>query len=209
MTLFAIDFGAIIPIIFVIIWIISQIAGAANQQPKARRRQQGPQANPQPAGDVDAEIEQFLLKAADKRGAAPAAPVEVAQPIVLERVEPMPQQAEPVLERAEPQAKRLGDLDTSDFDRRTSQLGSGVRAGKNQMTERSRKMKAARSKKFDHDLGQLDKTATTDRSEQVPEKKKPIPRSATAGIAAMLADGQSLRDAIIFSEIIKRPEDRW
>jgi hypothetical protein len=36
-----------------------------------------------------------------------------------------------------------------------------------------------------------------------------LPATAAAGLAAMLASPTSLRQAILLSEIINRPEDRW
>lgn len=206
MNLLAFDFGAIIPIIFLIIWVISQVAGAGKNQPAARRQQQPrPRRNPQgaqPAAAVDEEIQQFLLDTADA-----GEEVQVAKPMTLAEAEAKREAKRPKPAAAK-QQQRLGDLDTSEFSQRSSQMGSGVRAEESQMAARRKKQDDARHKKFDHTLGQLEKTATTDRSEH-PERFKKVPKSAAAGLVAMLADGESLRDAIIFSEIINRPADRW
>lgn len=205
MVLFAFDFGAIIPIIFLIIWVVSQVAGAGKQQPAARRQQQPRRRNPQgqPAPDVDDEIQQFLRDTAGQRGGADAPDVQVAEPIMLERADlaAPPQQADSG-------GSRLSSVDTSDFSQRSSQLGAGVRAEESQMAARRRRQDDARHQKFDHSLGSLEKTATHDRSEH-PERFKKVPKSAAAGVVAMIANGESLRDAIIFSEIIHRPTDRW
>lgn len=212
--LFADIFEVLIPLIFVIIWIVSQVMGAGKQQPKGRRQQQqqrgGGKAN-QPAapvqaggGDVDAEIEQFLKNTAKDRGGQQPQEVEV---VMLERDDAAPKQPKPIAE------KQIGGLDTTDFAQRTSQLGAGVLGEEAQNEARRRKQDQARSKKFDHELGKLDKKATKDRSQQPAKKpKKPkhdIPKTAAAGMAAMLQDGQSIRNAIIFTEIFNRPEDRW
>ncbi|MCG8586579.1 MAG: hypothetical protein MI757_17895 [Pirellulales bacterium] len=206
MFLFAFDFGAIIPIIFLIIWVISQVAGGAKQQPAARRQQQPRRRKPdgQAAAEVDDEIQQFLRDTADQRGDGEAPDVQLAEPIVLERADV---EAQPLAPSPAPTGSRLSSVDTSEFTQRTSQLGAGVRAEESQNAARRQQLEAARSKKFDKDLGQLEKTATVDRSEKRQQKK--VPKSAAAGIAAMLADGESLRDAIVFSEIINRPSDRW
>jgi hypothetical protein len=190
-------FESIIPIILIIIWVISQVSGAGKEKPAARRQQQPRRRNPQgqgePAGGVDDQIQQFLLETTDN-----TADVQIAEPLVLERVD------EPVAARSP-----LGDLGTSDISQRGSRLGSGVRTEERQLAARRKKQEDARHAKFDHNLGQLEKTATTDRSEHPERLKKPVPKSAAAGVAAMIADGESLRDAIIFSEIINPPTDRW
>jgi hypothetical protein len=209
MNLIAFEFGAIISFVFLIIWVISQVAGAGKNKPAARRQQQPRQRNPQgqPAEAVDDEIQQFLMETAEHRPAAP--PVQVAKPMVLESAAPprLPSAQMPSASMASSD-QEMGDLDTSGFSQRSSQMGSGVRAEESQMAARRKKMDDARHKKFDHDLGQLEKTATTDRSEHV-ERFETVPISAAAGLVAMLAEGKSLRDAIIFSEIINRPTDRW
>ena len=35
------------------------------------------------------------------------------------------------------------------------------------------------------------------------------PQTAAAGLAAMLADAQGIRQAILINEILQRPTDRW
>jgi hypothetical protein len=214
MALFAFDIGSLIPIIIFVIWVISQVVGANKQQPQAQPRRpqrmrnaagnRAAQAQGQPAAAIDEEIQQFLRDTAAARG-APREAAMVAEQARPQPSAPMPPPLQPAEAASEP---RMGQLDTSEFTQRTAQLGAGVRTEEQKMAARRKKLAAARQKKFGHDLGQLAKTATTDRSQTIPEKK-PIPRTAAAGVAAMLADGKSLRDAIIFSEIINRPTDRW
>jgi len=69
---------------------------------------------------------------------------------------------------------------------------------------------------FDHDLGALGGTpgesaeaARADEAETPDDRVSPVPGTVAAGLAALLADATSLRQAILLNEIFQRPEHRW
>ena len=69
---------------------------------------------------------------------------------------------------------------------------------------------------FDHDLGMLDGTpgesaeaARAEEAETPDDRVSPVPVTAAAGLAAILADATGLRQAILLNEIFQRPEHRW
>jgi len=69
---------------------------------------------------------------------------------------------------------------------------------------------------FDHDLGMLDGTpgesaeaARAEEAEAPDDRVSPVPVTAAAGLAAILADATGLRQAILLNEIFQRPEHRW
>lgn len=69
---------------------------------------------------------------------------------------------------------------------------------------------------FDHDLGELGgspgESAEAVQAEEpgAPDDRvSPVPVTAAAGLAALLADADSLRQAIVLNEIFQRPEHRW
>jgi hypothetical protein len=58
---------------------------------------------------------------------------------------------------------------------------------------------------LDHQVGSLASTAPTATSDQRPPADENRPRS----VSELLRDPQSIRDAIVVSEILRRPTDRW
>ncbi|HUT91953.1 MAG TPA: hypothetical protein VMY37_20830 [Thermoguttaceae bacterium] len=69
---------------------------------------------------------------------------------------------------------------------------------------------------FDHRLGALGGTpgesaeaAHADEAEALDDRISSVPVAAAAGLAAILADATSLRQAILLNEIFQRPEHRW
>ena len=69
---------------------------------------------------------------------------------------------------------------------------------------------------FDHQLGTLGGTpgesaeaAQADEAEALDDRISSVPVAAAAGLAAILADATSLRQAILLNEIFQRPEHRW
>jgi hypothetical protein len=89
-------------------------------------------------------------------------------------------------------------LDTSDVTGNTSQLGY-------QVGQSDERLEARLHQKFDHDLTSLDDRETT-KSAPPGSAKKP---SVAASIADMLKEPDSIRNAVILSEILTRPEHRW
>ena len=69
---------------------------------------------------------------------------------------------------------------------------------------------------FDHQLGTLGGTpgesseaSQAEEAEALDDRISSVPVAAAAGLAAILADATSLRQAILLNEIFQRPEHRW
>ena len=69
---------------------------------------------------------------------------------------------------------------------------------------------------FDHEVSRLEGTpgesayaAQAEEAETPEDRVTALPQTAAAGLAAMLAEPTSLRQAIVLTEILQRPEHRW
>lgn len=169
------------------------------------------------------DIEEFLRKAAERRaaqqkGQRPASPPVSGQSAPPASARPSPGRpsvgggsAVPELEE-EPDPFPTGqtvsehvqkhiDSGPSEIARQTRQLGERVgRAGK--------KVQERVQQKFDHEVGQLAESQAKPVQQKAVE---PIQRPAASAyspgtIAALMRSPQSLRQAIIVSELLKRPE---
>ena len=96
------------------------------------------------------------------------------------------------------------DVNTSRFQRRAGELGQQVGSA-------DKRMEQHLQEKFQHKLGKLQTTAKDAPPEKPPSPSQPpaFPATTAAGLAALLADTQNARQAIILSEILRRPEERW
>ena len=97
-------------------------------------------------------------------------------------------------------------MDTSSFGQRAQDLG--------QVNEAVEEFQEHVSQTFDHSVGRL--AAKAGASVPAPARDSSATAvvhapgtAAAAGLAAILASGATLRQAIIFHEIFSRPEDRW
>ena len=165
---------ALLPVIIFIIWAIAQVFRKQNPAKQKGRPPQQPAARPQqppqnkPAARPEAlskEIDDFLKRAAEKRGARPPAEVEVIEPatrdepvIVAEVVQPARRQ-QPT--RRPPQRKQPSsptgrgvaahvkqNVDTSDVTERASHLGE-------QIGQTDERLEQRLHDKFDHQVGRL------------------------------------------------------
>ena len=219
--LWAADLGWIIPVIFVIIMIITAIGNVIakinEQQAKAQRRP-GDVRRPRPQqprprvgvggggrGGIQEEITEFLRRAAGGQAVPqqPQAPPPrpARRPLAAER----PIEAEVVAD--DPGRRAVGaGIDTSTFDQRTSQLGGDVVQADRQFDERL-------EGRFEHEVSALAQTrgsaepATPRRAASTSGAE--VPPTAAAGFAAMLSNADNIRQAIVLSEILNRPLDRW
>lgn len=173
------------------------------------------------------EIEEFLKRAAAMRarqqGAAAAAPAPATvstPPPSLSRVAPPPaarlsnlevQDAE-VIEAEEVTGDDVADyvtrhLDSTKFTRRASRLGAEVKSA-------DEGIEAHLHQTFEHRLGQLGASTSQAEDSILDEEENALARAtkaamASASIADMLRSPQSLRNAIILSEILNPPHSRW
>ncbi|MCX6637173.1 MAG: hypothetical protein NT090_19120 [Acidobacteria bacterium] len=190
-------------LLFIVIPAIGQILAKMKQaqRPGGGLRTPKPPM-PAPAGNVGDEIEEFMRRTAKgvrpnaKR--QPAAGEPVRAEVVAER---------PVGGQVTEHIKKY--LDQSEFSRRTSQLGGEVAQADRQIDQRLHK-------KFDHAVSRLAGVpgeaavapvaiATPDLAASISD----LPVTSPAGLALLLTNPDSLRQAIVLNEILHRPEERW
>ncbi len=232
--LWAIDINLIVFAVVIVISIVSALGKALGkgEQAKPRPAQRprppaggGPARAAQPrAGGIEDEITEFLRRAAGGRQAEPPKQPARPQPVVAQ-IAPEPLTRSPSKPPRRPLGSQIQEsvgehVDTSRFSRRAAELGDEVAHADDQLQARL-------DEKFDHDLGSLAsvpgesataatgdifESATAATGDIFASAKTPtgkLPQTAAAGVAAMLADAQSIRQAIILSEILQRPTDRW
>ena len=222
----------------VVILIITALAGLGQFLAKFREKQPpaaGAKPKPNPAqrpvpADVADEIENFLRRAQERRAGAKR-PREVApqadrptrqpqrQPVPAEAVpaEAVPNEAvpnevaelKPLDERVEDHVQRY--LNEDEFTRRGTSMGKEV------VDDVTRDIDQHLQQVFDHQVGQLG-AASTAGAPLTPTAGGLMPESSEATStataeatdwAALLANPGSVRQAIVFNEILSRPEQRW
>jgi hypothetical protein len=216
----------LVPAVFVIIWIISQVMGAAGQKPAPPPRRQQPRP-PKPAGGLAQEIDAFLKQVQQARGAEQAgqrpaaAPQQRAQPVRVERQpEQLVQPLRPDIVEAElveplapssPPSKPLSQRRS----RPQPELPRRTARAEQQKADRvdlaDEKMAAHMQQVFGHELGAL--ADTSDAIHEKAESKKDsegvdIPTTSHA-VRDILAQPASVRQAVILSEILRRPQLPW
>ncbi len=211
--------GFVVFLVIMIISAISQAVGNKNKEapPKPRPRPRPPvrpaQAGPgrqgpvaQQQGPVAQELEDFLRRAAGGKqqpARQPPRPAPAAKPVVARPVVAQPVVVEAVddLEVIESVAEHMGHS-----------------AGESNIEPRQESTQEDKvGQKFDRQMGQLGSSSTqaahaaaiaeTDAEEE--DHAASLPSTAAAGLGALLASPTSLRQAILLSEILNRPEDRW
>jgi hypothetical protein len=58
-------------------------------------------------------------------------------------------------------------------------------------------------------LGDSAKPPAVDEAESPEDQITPLPSAAAAGLAALFANADSVRQAILINEVLQRPEHRW
>jgi len=217
--------GALIKLLFFavvgLIYLISHLINNANRrrphfpQPGQGQRQPAARGNPNPRDEVG----EFLRRAA-QRQAAERREAEPPVPAAAQR-QPRPRQAAPA--RAAPPAPSVMEaelvppspsgsavaehvrhhLDTGEFSRRASGLA--------QVPQHvSQAIESHLHQVFDHQVGRL----ATQPTATLPEPAEAAPtqteiRLAAAGLAPLLADRERLRQAVVLTEILRSPLERW
>jgi len=224
-----VDIGELIKLI--IIFLIFIVPAIGQIMAKVRRVQPpagGAKPQRPPAGGVAEEIEQFLRRVAGERQAAkppapqrpqqapvaqaarpPAAKPKGAKPAAKPVLKTPPQTAQapagtarPVVGQIEEHVKQR--LSTDKLQARTQRLGVEVAQADRQIEQHLHKV-------FDHDLSRLPaapsggEAAGEPPAQQAPE----VPPTLAAGLPALLSSGMAISQAIVLSEIIRRPEERW
>ncbi len=110
----------------------------------------------------------------------------------------------PVVKNEKPRiGSKPGNQNTSDkrFAERTSHLGETI-------AQADDRIDARLHKKFDHQLGNLDKPIDSASNMGDRTSRSPITLSAQ-NLREMLSSPSGMRDAIILNEILQRPANRW
>ncbi|MCH8043816.1 MAG: hypothetical protein IID44_08855 [Planctomycetes bacterium] len=155
---------------------------------------------------LNEEIERFLREATGGQRKPPPAPAP--EPIVAEIVPPRR-----LSDSGSRHLETSVDADEQRFGQHTSHLGEEVGQADDEMEDH---IHAA----FDHRLGGLSDTSVgvdvpdadvhdADVHDQTPGSSEDKTPSLAAELAAAFRDPQSIRQSIILSEILPRPEHRW
>ena len=219
--LFAFDIDTVVkvvlPLVVGLIWLALQLVGAAGTK-KIRPRPNLPPVEPVNLEDhdMDPEIGDLLRRVAGRRQGNQPAEIEIVVP------RPRPAVEEPVEVEIVADSTLGGrgvaahvqqHLSTHGFDERTEQLGQRV-------GQADQAMETHLHEKFDHQIGQLaDTTGTSRGATSQPVHQTPAegagtgasspdvaPGGISADVRAILRTPTNMRQAVILSEIIKRPE---
>jgi hypothetical protein len=220
----AIDQTLLEAIFAIAVLIIAGVAKllAAMQQKNPPGNLRGPQA-PIP-GQPAEQLRDFLERAAKARQVErprPAAQPQ-ARPAQVRPAQAQPAIARPLADKPvdaqvvdAPVGARLGkqiekDIDTREFTQRSTQLGSEVAAADRQIDERLHKV-------FDHHVSKLELVPGESAAAPVavgpadlPGAPQPdAPALSLAGLADLITNPDTLCQAIVLNEVLRRPEDRW
>jgi hypothetical protein len=209
------------PLVVFIVWVLNQAIGRVAQPQNPQRRPLAPQ-QPRPQQKVDDEIEAFLRRAAQQRGQAqrppatapaqPAAPrtlvprsdaADAARRAAAEAVVPveMVDEEGPAGMRGVSVSEHVQrHLDTRGFQQRASTI-TKVDQADEELEERLHQA-------FDHQVGTLASRAEAKQAAAAASAAATATKVTASGVYAMLRDPNSLRNAIILQEILRRPEER-
>ncbi len=212
------DVGDIIMfLVFIVIAVLGALGQLATkmQEGKQKRRQAGLPRRPPPQpgragagqaqvgrppagqGPLKKEIDDFLRRAAQGRPAGPVRrpqPTAPEQPVDVELVEVADEQSVATHVQKTVGQQRLGRLSQGPTGRQVEQTDAQLQQHVQQV--------------FGHRLGRLGSTPG-ESAQPTDAQDDELPATAAAGLAAMLADPGNLRQAILLSEILQRPEHRW
>lgn len=211
--------GIVVFVIFVVFSILSQLAGKLKdvQREVARRgRANPPDHIPKPADPLEDEIAEFLRRAAERQKPAqpdrPAPPPPAADeamrpfrppPVPLEPVaEPVAQEsvAEHVRDRfGRPQFGQVG----------STGLGREVAQADDKVDERLREKFGRQVSRLASVPGEAAAGAVAVEPLVPADRVAAPPAFDAASVAAMLTNPSTLRQVILASEILHRPEERW
>jgi hypothetical protein len=209
--LFAVDAGEVIRLLVILfiflVPVIGKLLAKAQQIPPPNRRPVPPQP------DVADEIEAFMRRAAERHAAkGQRATVVQASPAPAKPVKAEPVRAQAVVEKpvgGQVSAHVQKYLDKQEFTRREKELGKEV-------VEADRQIDQHMQQVFDHRVSKLE--AVPGEAAAAPVAYAPpdlvgaaadIPDTFATGLLELITNPDSLRQAIVLSEILHRPEERW
>lgn len=195
-------------VVVALIYVFNHFVGAAKAQRKAPPRPDARMRPPAPGRqEVNDEVAEFLRRTAERSGKKapdPQMAPQARRPLVERRSAPLVGDFVEVEAVDEPPTGAgvtshvQQHLSNREFDQRASHLGS--------VEQEERAFEAQVHQAFDHKVGHLAARA----EEPAPGAASPVaPAISSQTVAALLADPQSLRGAMVLNEILQRPTDRW
>jgi hypothetical protein len=209
--LLAADVAALVEIVVVVIIVGVTMLGrllAGMQQIGQPPRHGMPR--PRPQGDVQTEIDEFLRRAQARQQGGSPAPARrtpaARQPEPLVQAVAVDQEAdEPVGAEVVKHVEKY--LDTGDFSRRSAQLGGNVidaNAELDQRVGQAFTREVSRLAKKPGEAAAPPQALMTDEAAPLaPVVMPPL------SLSTLFGDPDSIRQAILASEIFRRPEERW
>jgi hypothetical protein len=192
-------FTILLALVFIIIPLIRVLAA------KARENAQVPNLAPpnrNDGGQIQQQIDEFLRRAAQRRGGPP--------------VTPEPQAAEIVPDDDAPVGGRVGKevqkyLDTSEFRRRSEELGGEVAQADQQFTQQVGQAFSGQVSRLAARPGEAAQPVEVD--DTGPAEPEYLSRPtldalpvAGSGLAELLGSPENIAQAVIMAEILRRPD---
>lgn len=229
------DWGWVVPVVVVLIYVLSYLwnalTGAAQKQnrPQPARGERPlppPGQGPPPAGappaeetvqaKLNAEIEEFLRRANERRadkGRRTGQPAQQQQP---PREQPAPQtsgQSKSKQGTTEKKKRREREsvsqsveehLGSGKFEAREQKLADDVTRSELEMSQHVQQV-------FEHRLGSLGETTAEGQptSGETIATRSAEQKAEALAVAGLFINPENLRRAVILREILERPTDRW
>jgi hypothetical protein len=203
----------VIGIVVLIVAGVTKLLSMANQQKsKPGAGQPPPPAKAAPRDALSNEIDEFLRRAAQRKQQTQTGPPR-RQPVVASAKEAgQPAQAEaaarPVGGGLDKHLQQFTE-EKKQFEQRAARLGDEV-------AQADDKIEAHLKEKFTRQLGSLEQRSGETAAPPAPkptgyatDQIPMLPVTTAAGFAALLTTAVSLRQAIVLTEILNRPVDRW
>jgi hypothetical protein len=187
---------------------------AAARRAAAQGQQQRPPAPPPPPPVYQAPVQQqpYVQQPYPQQQPFQQQPLPQRRPATLTEVvmlEPVDSvEAELVEVELADQNDRVGRSVTRHM-RGTEVIAERVRHLGEEVDLADDKLEAHLHQVFDHKVGDLKKSTMEAAAASPSQAARDAPLPGAASIARMLADPQSLRNAFIMVEILKRPEENW
>lgn len=205
--------GFLIFLLFLIVSVVGSLANKWRQMQEEAARRGRPPRPPRQPRPLDDEIADFLRTAGERRetagqprpGTPPPRPATTPSRPVRTPTRPASPPSRPVVEQpreVKPLESHPGRL-VETLATRTLTTG-GLGQLTTEVAQADDRLQDHLRQAFSHDLSSLGPQETG-----VPLSPSALPPAAAAGLAPLLASADSLRNAIILSEILHRPEHRW
>jgi hypothetical protein len=215
--------GIVVFVIFVVFSVLSQLAGKLKdvQREVARRgRANPPDHFPKPADPLEDEIAEFLRRAAERQKPAqpdrPAPRPAPSPPAAEEAMRPFRPPPVPSVPAGEPAAQESVAEHVRDrFGRPqfgqvgSAGLGHEVAQADEKVDERFREKFGRQVSRLASVPGEAAAGAVAVEPAVPADRVAAPPAFDAASVAAMLTNPATLRQVILASEILHRPEERW